>query len=84
MIRQPKRVWSVTNQAAYLDGHIETLKGTPLRKNVAARIGYRAIPAKGQISHILASQQDARTWIDECQIGGNLSRFMHELRQRSR
>jgi hypothetical protein len=81
---RPKFDYCVVSSEPYRDSTIETVEARPLQPRVKARTLFRAIPArKGKPqSHLLASESDARRWIDECETGGDLAAFQHSLSRR--
>ena len=80
----PRFVYVTVDRKPIRDGIIEVIEGRPLRPRLKARTVFKAIPGNKAkpASHRLASESDARRWLDECEIGGNLNGFLHELNGR--
>ena len=76
---EPRFEYVTVERRPVRDGFVEVVEGRPLRPRVKPRTMFRAVPAKGTRSHLLASERDAQRWLDECEIGGNLNGFLHEL-----
>lgn len=81
---QPKHAYVTIASSPFLDGVIEMVDAQPLRARVKRRTFYRARPQGKAPSHLLASEADARRWIEEHRIGGNPAGFIHELAGRGR